>query len=123
LYSSPNIIKSDPVKDDEMDRACSTHGEKRNAYKVLVGKLEAKRPLGRPRGTWEDNIKVDLREIGWSGMDWIHLVEDRDLWSGLVNTVMNLRASKMLGISGIAERLAASQGGVDPMGLFCYSIS
>jgi hypothetical protein len=58
---------------DEMSRACSTHGEKRNAYRVLVGKPEGKRPLGRPRRWWEDNIRVDLRGVGWGGMDWIHL--------------------------------------------------
>jgi hypothetical protein len=66
-------------------------GEKRNAYRILVGKPEGKRPLGRPRGKWVDNIKMDLREIGWSGMDWIDLAEDRDHWRALVNTVMNLQ--------------------------------
>jgi hypothetical protein len=54
-----------------MGRACSTNGEKRNAYTILVGNLEGKRPLGRPRPRWEDNIRMDLREIGWGGMDWI----------------------------------------------------
>jgi hypothetical protein len=53
-------------------------GEKRNAYRILVGKLEGKRPLGRPRRRWEDNIKMDLREIVWGGMDWIDLAQDRD---------------------------------------------
>jgi hypothetical protein len=56
-----------------MSGACSTNGEKRNAYRVLMGKPEAKRPLGRPRRRWEDNIKMDLREMGWGGMYWIHL--------------------------------------------------
>jgi hypothetical protein len=65
--------------------------EKRNAYRILVGKPEGKRPLGRPRRRWEDNIKMDLTEIGWGGMDWIDLAQDRDQWRGLVNTVMNLR--------------------------------
>jgi hypothetical protein len=65
--------------------------EKRNAYKILVGKPEKKRPLGRPRRRWVDNIKVDLREIGWDGLDWIDLAQDRDRWRALVNTVMNLR--------------------------------
>jgi hypothetical protein len=64
-----------------MGRACSTNGgEKRNAYRILVGKPEVKRPLGRPRGRWVDNIKMDLREIGWDGMDWIDLAQDRDQW-------------------------------------------
>jgi hypothetical protein len=66
-------------------------GEKRTAYKILVGKPEGKRPLGRPRRKWVDNIKMDLREIGWDGMDWIDLAQDRDQWRALVNTVMNLR--------------------------------
>jgi hypothetical protein len=74
-----------------MGRICSTHGAKRNACRVLVGKSGGKRPLGRPRHRWEDNIKVDLREIGWGGMDWIHLAQDRDQWRALVNTVMNLQ--------------------------------
>jgi hypothetical protein len=67
-------------------------GEKRNAYRILVGKLEGNRPLGRPRRRWEDNIKRDLREIGWGCMDWIHLPQNRDQWKALVNTVMNLQA-------------------------------
>jgi hypothetical protein len=66
-------------------------GEKRNAYRILVGKPEGKRPLGRPRHRWEDNIKMDIVEVGWGGMDWIYLVQDRDQWRALVNTVMNLR--------------------------------
>jgi hypothetical protein len=65
--------------------------ETRNAYGILVGKLEGKRPLGRPRRRWVHNIKMDLRDIGWDGMDWIKLAQDRDQWRALVNTVMNLR--------------------------------
>jgi hypothetical protein len=67
-------------------------GNKRNAYKILVGKPEGKRPLGRLRRTRVDNNKMDLREIGWDGMDWIDLAQDRDQWRALVNTVMKLRA-------------------------------
>jgi hypothetical protein len=74
-------------------------GEKRNAHRILVGKQEEKRPLGRPRCRWEDNIKMDLKEIGWGGMDWIDLAQDRDQWKALVNTVMNLQFHKMLGNS------------------------
>jgi hypothetical protein len=66
-------------------------GEKRKAYRILVGKPEGKRPLRRPRHRWEDNIRIDLREIGWGGMDWIDLAQDRDQWRALVNMVMNLR--------------------------------
>jgi hypothetical protein len=74
-----------------MGRACSTNGVKRNAYRILVEKLEGKRPLGRPRSRWVDNIKIDVREIEWDCMDWIDLAQDRDQWRALVNTVMNLR--------------------------------
>jgi hypothetical protein len=66
-------------------------GEKRNSYRILVGKPEEKRPLGRARRRWVGSIKIDLREIGWDGMDWIDLAQDRDQWRTLVNTVMNLR--------------------------------
>jgi hypothetical protein len=76
-----------------MGGACSTNGEKRNAYEILVGKPEGKRPLGRPRRRWEDNIKMDLRNRAWGGMGWIDLAQDRDQWSALVNTIMNLRVS------------------------------
>jgi hypothetical protein len=76
-----------------MCRACSTNVEKRNAYRILVGKPEGKRPRGRPRSRWVVNIRMDLREIGWGGVNWIDLVQDRDQWRALVNTVMNLRVS------------------------------
>jgi hypothetical protein len=66
-------------------------GEKRNAYRILVGKPEGKRPLGRPRRRWVDNIKMVLREIGWDGMDWLDLAQNRDQWRALLNTAMNLR--------------------------------
>jgi hypothetical protein len=66
-------------------------GAKRNAYRLLVGKLEGKRPLGRPRRRWVDNIKMDLLETGWSGVDWVGLAQDRDKWRALVNAVMNFR--------------------------------
>jgi hypothetical protein len=74
-----------------MGEACSTNGEKRNAYRILVGKPEGKRPLGRPRHRWEDNIKMYLREIGWGSMDWIDVAQGRDQWRSHVNTAMNLR--------------------------------
>jgi hypothetical protein len=70
------------VKENEMGRACSKNGEKRNAYRILVGKPQRKRPLGkrRRRHRWVDNIEIDVREIGWGGMDWIDLAQDRDQW-------------------------------------------
>ena len=63
----------------------------RSVYRVLVGEPEGKRPLGRPRRRWEDNIKMDLQEVGCGGVDWIELAQDRDRWRALVNAVMNLR--------------------------------
>jgi hypothetical protein len=68
-------------------------GERRNAYRILVGKPEGRSPLGRPRRMWVNNIKMDLREIGWDGIDWIDLAQDRDQWRALVKTVMNLWVS------------------------------
>jgi hypothetical protein len=65
--------------------------EKRNAYRLLVGKPEGKTPLGRPRHRWEDNIRMDLREVGWSDVDWIGLAQDKKRWRALVNSVLNLR--------------------------------
>jgi hypothetical protein len=67
------------------------NGERRNAYRILVGMPAGKRPLGRPRRRWVDNIKMDLIKRGWDGMDWIDLVQNRDQWRALVNTAMNLR--------------------------------
>jgi hypothetical protein len=66
-------------------------GEGRGAYRVLVGRLEGRRPLERLRLRWEDNIKMDLQEVGWEGVDWIYMAQDRDRWRALVNAVMNLR--------------------------------
>jgi hypothetical protein len=67
--------------------------EMRNAYNILVGRPEGKRPPGRPRLRWEDKIRMDLREIGWEGVGWIHLPQDRDQWWAPVNTLMNLRTA------------------------------
>jgi hypothetical protein len=74
-----------------MGRACSTNGGKRKACRILVGTSDGKRPLGRPRRRFAGNIKMDLRETEWDGMDCIDLAHDRDQWRVLVNTVMNLR--------------------------------
>ena len=74
-------------------------GEGRGVHRVLIGKPERKRPLGRPRLRWEDNIKMDLREVGGDGGDWMELAHDRDRWRSLVDRVRNLRVPKMRGIS------------------------
>jgi hypothetical protein len=66
-------------------------GEERGVHRVLVGKPEGKRPLGRPRRRWEDNIKIDVQEVGGVREDWMELVQDRDRWRALVSTVKNLR--------------------------------
>jgi hypothetical protein len=70
-----------------MGRACSTTEERRNAYRIFVGKPEGRRPLGRPRRRWVDSVKMNLK---WDGIDWIDLAQDRDQWRALVNTIMNL---------------------------------
>jgi hypothetical protein len=91
LYSSPDIIRQ--VKSMRMRWAghVARMGEERKVYKVLVGKPEGKRPLGRPRRRWEDGIRMDLREIGLGDVDWIRLAQDRDRWRAVVSAVMNLR--------------------------------
>jgi len=90
LYSLPNIVRM--VKSRRMRWAghVARMGEGRGVHRVLVGKPEGKRPLARPRCRWDDNIKMDLREVGGGG-DWMELAQDRDRWWVLVNTVMNLR--------------------------------
>ena len=91
LYSSPNIIRN--IKSRRLIWAghVARMEQSRNAYRVLVGKPEGKRHLGKPRRRWEDNIKMDLREVGFDPGDWIALTEDRDQWRAYVRTVMNLR--------------------------------
>jgi hypothetical protein len=91
LCCSPSIIRIIKSRRIKWAGHVARMGEKRNAYRILVGKPDRKRPLGRPRRRWEDNIKIDLREIRWSGVDWIDLAQDRDQWRSLVNMVMNLR--------------------------------
>jgi hypothetical protein len=93
LYSSPNIIRTIKSRRKRWAGHVARKGEKRNAYRVLVGKPGGKRPLRRPRRRWVDNIKIDLREIGWDVVDWVDLAQDIDRWGALVNTVMNLRGS------------------------------
>ena len=95
LYSLPNIVRV--VKSRRMRRAghVARMGEGRGVHRVLVGKPEGKRPLGRPRRRWEDNIEMDLQEVGRGCGDWMELAQDRDRWRALVSTVRNLRVPKM----------------------------
>ena len=79
------------IEKNEMGGACSAYGERRSVYRVLVGNPEGKRPLGKPRRRWKNNINMDLHEMGCGGMDWIELAQDRDRWRVLVNAVMKLR--------------------------------
>jgi hypothetical protein len=97
LYSSPNIIRI--IKSRQKRRAghVARIEEKRVAYRISVGRPEGRRPLGRPRRRWEDNIKMDLEEVGWVGMDWFEMPQDRDRWRDLVNAVMNLRVPQNVG--------------------------
>jgi hypothetical protein len=91
LHSSPNVIRV--IKSRRMRWAGHvTHvGEKREAYRILMGRPEGRIPLGRPSRRWEDNIKMDLQEVGWEGVDWIDMSQDRDRCRAVVNAIMNLR--------------------------------
>ncbi|KAJ4434216.1 hypothetical protein ANN_22764 [Periplaneta americana] len=91
LYSSPDIIRNIKSRRLRWAGHVARMGESRNAYRVLVGRPEGKRPLGRPRRRWEDNIKMDLREVGYDDRDWINLAQDRDRWRAYVRAAMNLR--------------------------------
>jgi hypothetical protein len=91
LYSSPNIVRVIKSRRTRWAGHVARMVEGRCVYRVLGGRPEGKRPLGRPRCRWEDNIKLDLREIGINGTNWIRLAQDRIQWRAFVNTVMNLR--------------------------------
>jgi hypothetical protein len=90
LYSSPSIIRIIKSRRMRWTGHVARMGEKRNACRLLVGKPEGKRPLGRPRRRWVD-IRMDLGEVGWGDVDWIGLAQDRNRWRALVNSVLNLR--------------------------------
>jgi hypothetical protein len=89
LYSSPTIIRLIKSRRMRWEGHVARMGEKRGVYRILVGRPEGKRPFGIPRRRWEDNIKMDLQEVGW-GTDWIELPQDRDRWRALLNAVVNL---------------------------------
>jgi len=90
-YSPPSIIRVIKSRRIRWAGHVTRMGERRGVYRVLVGKPEGTRPLGRPRCRWEDNVKMGLQEVGCGGMGWIELAQDRDRWRALVIAVMNLR--------------------------------
>jgi hypothetical protein len=96
LYAPPNIIMMIKSRRVKSARQVAHMREMRNAYKILVGRPE-KRPHIRPRHSWEHNVRMDLREIGWEGLEWMHLAQDRDQWQAVVNTVMKLQVPKKAG--------------------------
>ena len=91
LHSSPNVIPVIKSKPTIWVGHGARLGDGGIAYKIVVGRPEGKRPLGRPRRRWEDKVTIDLQEVGYGGMDWIALAQDRDRWRALVNVVMNIR--------------------------------
>jgi hypothetical protein len=90
LYSSPSIIRIIKSRRVRLAGHVTRMGAKRNVYRLLVGKPEGRRPLGRPRRRWVDNVRMDLGEIVWGGVDWIGLAQDKNRWRALVNSVLNL---------------------------------
>jgi hypothetical protein len=91
LYTSPSTIRIIKSRRMRLGGHVARMGEKRNAYRLLVGKPKGKRPLGRPRRRWVYNIRMDLGEVGWGDVDWTDLARDRNRWRALVNSVLNLR--------------------------------
>jgi len=91
LYSSPNIVRVIKSRRMRWSGHVAHMGEEKGVYRILVGKPEGKRPLGRPRRRWEDDIRMDLQEVGCGYMDWIGMAQDRDRWWTLVSAVMSLR--------------------------------
>ena len=81
----------DKIEKNEKEGACSAYEERRGVYRILVGTLEEKKPYGRSRRRWEDNIKMDVQVVGCRGVDWIELSQDRDRWRALVNAIMSIR--------------------------------
>jgi hypothetical protein len=90
LYSSPSIIGLIKLRRMRWVGHVARMGKKQNAYRLLVGRPEGKRPLGRPRRRWVDNVRMDLREVRWGHVDWIGLAQDRNRWRALVNSILNL---------------------------------
>ncbi|KAJ4441021.1 hypothetical protein ANN_10870 [Periplaneta americana] len=103
LYSSPDIIRNIKSRRLRWAGHVARMGESRNAYRVLVGRPAGKRPLERPRRRWEDNIKMELREVGYDGRDWINLAQDRDQWRAYVRAAMNLRPHSKISVIYVSQ--------------------
>jgi hypothetical protein len=99
LYLSPNLVRVIKSRRVRWAGNVALMGERRGVYRILVGRPDGRRPLGKHRHRWEDNIKMDLREVGWGDVVWIELAQDRDRWRALVNAVMNLGFHKVRRIS------------------------
>jgi hypothetical protein len=98
ICTAHRYCSGDKIEKNEVGGACSVYeGERRNVYRVLVGKPEGKKQLGRPRHRCEDNINMDLQGVGFGSVDWIELAQDRDMWWALVTAVMNLRVPQNAG--------------------------
>ena len=93
ICTSPIIVRVIKLRTMRWVGHVARMGKRRGVYRDLVGKPEGKRPLGKPRRSWDDNIKMDLQEVGCGGMDWIELAQDGDRWRALVNAAMNFRVS------------------------------
>ena len=91
MYSSPNVVRVTKLRRMRCAGHVARVRQRRGVYRVLVEKPKGKRPLGRPRRRWEDNIKMNLQDVGWGAMAWIDLAQDRDRWRALVTAVMNLQ--------------------------------
>jgi hypothetical protein len=104
LYYSPTIVRVMKSRRMSWVGHVAHKGERRSVSRVLVGKPERKKPPGRPKCRWEDNIKMDIQEVGSGGMDWIELAQDRDRWRPFVNEVMNLRLASSLAASWLSSQ-------------------
>jgi hypothetical protein len=91
IFTLTRYCSGDKIGKNEMGGACSAYGERRGIYRVLMEKPEGKKPYGRPRHRWEGNNKMDIQEMGFGGMEWIELAQDRDRWRALVSAVMKFR--------------------------------
>ena len=105
----------DKIEKSEVGGACNAYGVRRGVCRILVGKPERKRPLVSPLRRWEDNVKMDLQEVGYVRLDWIELAKDRDRWRALMNAVMYLGVPKLREISSLSENRLTSQEGLCSM--------